>query len=240
MPNVSVPLLHIQGLTSHYGRIQALHGIDCDIQAGELVALVGANGAGKTTLLRTLSGVQPATGGSVYFNTQNITQLSPDQRVRLGISQVPEGRQVFSPLSVEDNLRLGAYTRPHSEVSNSIDQVYQLFPILQTKRHQSAGTLSGGQQQMLAIGRALVAHPALLLLDEPSMGLAPKLVHDIFEKIQLLKETGMTIFLVEQNAHLALSIADRGYVIEMGKIVLADTGPALLENAKVKEAYLGI
>jgi branched-chain amino acid transport system ATP-binding protein len=232
-------LLEIAGLTSHYGRIQALKGIDLSVREGELLALVGANGAGKTTLLRTISGVQPASGGTIRFAGDDITRIKAARRVTLGIAQVPEGRQVFGPLSVEDNLMLGAYTRSEG-MAEDRDRIYAMFPALRQKRREPAGTLSGGQQQMLAIGRALMARPKLLLLDEPSMGLAPLLVAEIFATIRTLKEAGTTIFLVEQNAHAALAIADRGYVLETGRIVLQDSGRALLANDKVKEAYLGL
>jgi branched-chain amino acid transport system ATP-binding protein len=233
-------LLEITGLASHYGRIQALRDITLEVGEGELVALVGANGAGKTTLLRTISGVQPATAGAIRFAGQDITRSAPDRRVRLGITQVPEGRQVFAPLSVEDNLRLGGYSRPRPEVGRGLAQVYARFPVLAERRERPAGTLSGGQQQMLAIGRALMASPRCLLLDEPSMGLAPMLVEEIFRTIRQLKEAGTTIFLVEQNAFAALAIADRGYVMETGAIALAGTGAALLQNEQVKTAYLGL
>ncbi len=233
-------LLEVEGLTSHYGRIAALKGVDVEVAEGELVALVGANGAGKTTLLRTISGVQPASGGAVRFRGRDVSRLHPSRRVALGISQVPEGRQVFGPLSVEDNLRLGAYARRGDDIEEDLDRAYATFPVLKARRGQAAGTLSGGEQQMLAISRALMAQPRLLLLDEPSMGLAPFLVAQIFEAIAELKREGTTIFLVEQNAQAALAIADRGYVIETGNIVLSDTGAALLANEKVKEAYLGI
>jgi len=233
-------LLSIRGLTSHYGRIQALAGIDIEIRPGQLVALVGANGAGKTTLLRTVSGVQPASGGSIHFAGQDITRMAPHQRVKLGICQSPEGRQVFGPLSIEDNLRLGAFTRPKGEMTDDMEAMYQLFPILKEKRNLPAGTLSGGQQQMLAMARALMGRPKLLLLDEPSMGLAPLLVDEIFRVVESLKAKGMTIFLVEQNAHAALSIADVGYVIEAGRTLLSGPGPELLKNEDVKRAYLGI
>lgn len=233
-------LLEIAGLTGHYGRIQALSGIDLSIAEGELLALVGGNGAGKTTLLRTVSGVQPATGGTIRFAGQDITRAAPSQRVRLGIAQVPEGRQIFGPLAVEDNLLLGGYTRPKREAEAERERIYALFPVLAAKRSEPAGTLSGGQQQMLAIGRALMAKPRLLLLDEPSMGLAPLLVEEIFRAIVALKQAGTTIFLVEQNAQGALAIADRGYVLETGRIVLHDTGKALLANDKVRQAYLGL
>ena len=233
-------MLRVEGLTSHYGRIQALKGIDLDITEGELVALVGGNGAGKTTLLRTLSGVQPASGGRVTFRDREITRASPAARVGRGISQVPEGRQVWGPISVEDNLRLGTVKRRGSDVATDLERMYAMFPVLKEKRGQAAGTLSGGQQQMLALCRALMANPDLLLLDEPSMGLAPLLVDQILEAVVTLKSQGVTVFLVEQNAFAALKIADRGYVIETGKIVLCDSGKALLDNERVKEAYLGI
>ncbi len=233
-------MLRVEGLTSHYGRIQALKGIDLEIAEGELVALVGGNGAGKTTLLRTLSGVQPASGGRVSFREREITRASPAARVGQGISQVPEGRQVWGPISVEDNLKLGTVKRRGSDVAADLERMYAMFPVLKEKRGQAAGTLSGGQQQMLALCRALMANPELLLLDEPSMGLAPLLVDQILEAVVTLKSRGVTVFLVEQNAFAALKIADRGYVIETGKIVLCDSGKALLDNERVKEAYLGI
>jgi ABC-type branched-subunit amino acid transport system ATPase component/hemerythrin-like domain-containing protein len=233
-------VLEIRGLATHYGRIQALNGIDLEINKGELVALVGSNGAGKTTLLRTIVGLQRASTGSLKFGGRDITRLRADRRVKLGIALIPEGRQVFGPLSVEDNLRLGAYTRPQDEqIGVDLEQMYTLFPILKQKRKQAAGTLSGGQQQMLAMARALMARPQLLLLDEPSMGLAPLLVEEIFNTIKELKRRGITTFLVEQNASAALAIADRGYVIETGDIVLSGSGQALLQDDKVKEAYLG-
>ncbi len=233
-------MLEVEGLTSHYGRIQALKGIDLEIAEGELVALVGGNGAGKTTLLRTLSGVQPASAGRIIFRGRDITRSSPVARVGQGICQVPEGRQVWGPISVEDNLRLGTVKRRGSDVAADLERMYAMFPVLKEKRAQAAGTLSGGQQQMLALCRALMANPDLLLLDEPSMGLAPLLVDQILEAVLALKAQGVTVFLVEQNAFAALKIADRGYVIETGKIVLCDRGQTLLDNDRVKEAYLGI
>ncbi len=233
-------VLATKGLTSHYGRIQALHGIDITVGEGQLVALVGANGAGKTTLLRTISGVQPASGGSIQLYSSDITNMSPDRRVRSGICQVPEGRQVFGPMSIEDNLRLGAFTRPKKDIDDDVEKMYALFPILKEKRELPAGTLSGGQQQMLAMARALMGRPRLLLLDEPSMGLAPLLVEEIFRIVKTLKAQGITILLVEQNAHAALSIADIGYVIETGTIALSGPGPELLDNEQVKSAYLGM
>jgi len=233
-------MLEVTELTSHYGRIQALKGLDFQVRKGELVALVGANGAGKTTLLRAISGVQPVSAGRVRFDNEDITAMRADLRVKRGIVQVPEGRQVFAPLTIEDNLRLGAYTRTRSESDEELERVYAMFEILKQKRLQPAGNLSGGQQQMLAMGRALMAKPQLLLLDEPSMGLAPRLVSEIFATIRSLKEAHTTICLVDQNARAALSIADRGYVLETGRIVLEGPGPELLKNEQVKAAYLGL
>lgn len=233
-------MLRTDGLSSHYGRIQALRDVSLTIQAGEIAALVGANGAGKTTLLRALSGVQPVSRGRVIFDGADITSTQPHARVRAGISQSPEGRQVFAELSVEDNLRLGAFCRKDQQISSDMERVFVLFPILRNFRSRLAGGLSGGQQQMLAIGRALMAAPRLLLLDEPSMGLAPILVDQILEAIVGLKHDGITIFLVEQNAFAALSIADRGYVMETGTVVASATGRELLEDERVQEAYLGI
>ena len=233
-------LLTISDLTSYYGRIQALREVNVEVDSGELVALVGANGAGKTTLMRTISGVQPVAGGSVRFDGLDITRLAPERRVRLGISQVPEGRQVFGPMAVEDNLRLGAFTRSRADCEQDLERVYGMFPVLKERRQQLAATLSGGEQQMLAISRALMARPRLLLLDEPSMGLSPILVDETFETIQELRRGGTTVFLVEQNAYRALSVADRGYVLETGRTVLTDSGAALLANQRVRQAYLGV
>jgi branched-chain amino acid transport system ATP-binding protein len=233
-------MLEVSGLESRYGRIPALKGIDLLVRPGELVALVGANGAGKTTLLRSLSGVQPASAGCVRYEGADITHAAPERRVRMGIVQVPEGRQVFGPLSVEDNLRLGGYTRPASESRASLERVYAMFPVLRERRRAPAGTLSGGQQQMLAIGRALMARPRLLLLDEPSMGLAPRLVEEIFDCVQGLRDADTGIFLVDQNARAALAIADRGYVLETGRIVSSGSGEGLLADASVQAAYLGL
>ncbi len=233
-------MLEIRALESRYGRIPALKGIDLSIAEGELVALVGANGAGKTTLLRALSGVQRVSAGQVVFEGEDITRASSDRRVRLGIVQVPEGRLVFAPLSVEDNLRLGGYTRTRDESDAALARVFEMYPVLKSRRRQPAGTLSGGQQQMLAMGRALMARPKLLLLDEPSMGLAPRLVAEIFAAIRELKAAGTTIFLVDQNARAALSVAERGYVLETGRIVLSGSGAQLLDDEQVQEAYLGI
>ena len=232
-------LLEIEGLNAHYGRIHALKSASLTVGEGELVALVGANGAGKTTLLRTLSGVHSATSGTIRFEGRDITRMPAHQRVAEGLIQVPEGRQLFGPQSVEDNLRLGAYRRGGNP-ERDLEDLYAMFPVLKVKRDQPAGTLSGGQQQMVAIGRALMAKPRVLLLDEPSMGLAPLLVGEIFNAVERLKEQGTTILLVEQNAYAALAIADRGYVIETGEITLHDSGSALLANERVKQAYLGL
>ena len=239
-PASAVTMLEIRSISSRYGRIQALHGVDLDVKQGQLVALVGANGAGKTTLLRTISGVQPASAGSIHLFGRDITRLPPYERVRLGICQVPEGRHVFGPMSIEDNLRLGAYTRARNNLDADLERMYELFPILKEKRALPAGTLSGGQQQMLAMARALMGQPRLLLLDEPSMGLAPLLVEETFRVVKHLKSEGITIFLVEQNAHAALSIADVGYVMETGRTILTGTGENLLNNEQVKQAYLGM
>jgi branched-chain amino acid transport system ATP-binding protein len=232
-------MLDVRGLGSRYGRIQALQGIDLHVDAGELVALVGANGAGKTTLLRTLSGVQPASEGVVRFDGIDLARESPRERVQLGIVQVPEGRQVFGPLSVEDNLRLGAFARRSRGSGQRLHEVLALFPALDKKRGEPAGTLSGGQQQMLAIGRALMADPRLLLLDEPGMGLAPVLVAEIFTQIAALKQRGTTILLVDQNATAALGIADRGYVMETGRIAMHGPAAELLRDPQVQRTYLG-
>ena len=233
-------MLRVTALESRYGRIPALKGIDLRVGAGELVALVGANGAGKTTLLRAISGVQPIAAGRIEFCGEDVTAAPPEARVRRGMVQVPEGRQVFGPLSVVDNLRLGAYRRARAESAASLERVYAMFPDLAERRAQPAGTLSGGQQQMLAMGRALMARPRLLLLDEPSMGLAPRLVAGIFACIQALRDADLALLLVEQNARAALAIADRGYVLETGRIVLAGTGAELLADEGVRTAYLGL
>jgi branched-chain amino acid transport system ATP-binding protein len=229
-------MLDVKGLRAGYGRIRALHGIDLSVERGELVALVGANGAGKSTLLRALSGVQPSEG-DIRFEGSPIGSLPAERRVALGMVQCPEGRQVFGPLSVEDNLRLGAYRRGSM---SSLERVYALFPALAERRRQAAGTLSGGQQQMLAIGRALMASPRLLLLDEPAMGLAPRLVAEIFACIRRLRAEDTAILLVEQNAAAALAIADRGYVLETGRVVLEGSGRELLADPAVRSAYLGL
>jgi branched-chain amino acid transport system ATP-binding protein len=232
-------VLKIGNLRAGYGRIPVLHGIDLEVRAGELVALLGANGAGKTTLLRSISGVHPASG-EIFFDGKSIAHLRAEHRVSLGIVQVPEGRQVISPLSVEDNLRLGAYRRGRADTAASLERVYALFPALVERRNHAAGGLSGGQQQMLALGRALMAQPRLLLLDEPSMGLAPRLVAEIFACIERLRAADTAILLVEQNATAALGIAERGFVLEAGRLTLSGTGRELLANSGIRAAYLGI
>lgn len=245
LPSIEPPLpaevlLRVSGMESCYGRIKALKGINLEVRRGETVALVGANGAGKTTFLRTLSGVQPMSAGRIHFDGEDISPLRSDKRMRRGICQSPEGRQVFGPLSIEDNLRLGAYTQARVHVEEDLARVFDMFPILKEKRLLPAGTLSGGQQQMLAIGRALMGRPQMLLLDEPSMGLAPLLVQEVFNVVKRLKAQGMTILLVEQNAFAALAIADRGYVLETGLVTLTGTGEELLSNEQVRAAYLGM
>jgi branched-chain amino acid transport system ATP-binding protein len=231
-------VLEVRALASHYGRVQALHGVSLAVRSRETVALVGANGAGKTTLLNTISGVQRASGGGVFFEGADITAMPAHRRVRLGIAQVPEGRQVFTTLSVEDNLRLGAYVTSHASAMRGLERIYALFPVLRERRESPAGTLSGGQQQMLAIGRALMAEPRLLLLDEPSMGLAPVIAAEIFAAIAALKQSGTTMLLVEQNAHAALAAADRGCVMVTGRIVHDGPAHALRHRADLRRAYL--
>lgn len=233
-------MLVIENLTSRYGRIEVLHGLSLEVKQGEIVTLVGSNGAGKTTLLRVISGVQPMHAGSIRFLDEPVDRVAPHVRVAKGIVQVPEGRQVFSPLSVEDNLKLGAWSRKDSDIAVDIEGVYATFPVLAEKRAVAAGSLSGGQQQMLAMGRALMARPKLILLDEPSMGLAPILVDQIFSIIGGLKRQGITVLLVEQNAYAALAIADRGYVIETGRISHSGSGRELLNDPRVRAAYLGL
>lgn len=233
------PVLEVSGLVAGYGRIEALHGVDLVLAKGELVALVGANGAGKTTLLRTVSGLIAARGGQVRLLGLDITRMPPEQRVRSGLAQVLEGRQVFGPLSVQDNLRLGAFTQP-ADVGGRIDEMYAMFPVLEEKRLQPAWQLSGGQQQMLAMARALMSQPEVLLLDEPSMGLAPLLVREVFRVVRTLKDRGISILLVEQNARAALAIADRGYVMETGSVALSGPADELLADERVRSAYLGM
>ena len=236
----SRPMLDVRDVTVHYGRIQALREISLHIHAGELVALVGNNGAGKSTLLHAICGIEPLSGGTITFEGEDLRREGADRRVRRGIAQVPEARQVFGPMTVEDNLMMGAFTRPTCEAVRDLDGIYATFPMLAERRGQSAGTLSGGQQQMLAIARAMMAKPRLLLMDEPSMGLAPKTTDETFDIILSLKTAGTTVFLVEQNASSALAVADRGYVIETGRVVATGTGQELLHDRRVREAYLGM
>ncbi|MCS6855363.1 MAG: ABC transporter ATP-binding protein [Elioraea sp.] len=233
-------MLRVEGLRSAYGRIEAIKGVDLEVRAGEIVALIGANGAGKTTLLRAISGVQPISAGAILFEGERIEALPPHARVARGIAQVPEGRQVFGPLSVEDNLRLGAFRRGGEQAAEGLAEVFALFPVLAEKRRQAAAGLSGGQQQMLAIGRALMSRPRLLLLDEPSMGLAPLLVDQILEAVVALRARGITVLLVEQNAAAALAIADRGYVLETGRVAHEGEARSLLRDPRLREAYLGV
>jgi len=236
-------LLKVRNLKSFYGYLQALRGVSIHVEEGEIVALIGANGAGKTTLLNSIAGIISSKKGQILFKDKDITHFPPQQIVKQGISLVPEGRQLFTPLSVMDNLILGAYQRYERKNKDNIeadlDRVFHFFPILKERRKQLAGTLSGGEQQMLAIARALMSKPKLLLLDEPSMGLAPKVVKEIFRIILELQKEGTTIFLVEQNAKMALGIANRGYVIETGRIVIQGSSQELLGNKEIRRAYLG-
>ena len=233
-------MLEVRGLKVAYGGINAVKGIDLDVKRGELVTLIGANGAGKTSTLKALTGLHKPAAGHIYYNNNEITALPPFRLVRQGIALVPEGRGVFARLTVKENIAMGAYSRvDHAQIAADQDRVYALFPRLAERRKQLAGTLSGGEQQMLAIGRALMSRPQLLLLDEPSMGLAPLMVHKIFETIRAIAAEGVTLLLVEQNAKLALEICHRGYVMESGTIALADSAQALLTNPQVRQAYLG-
>ncbi|CNF03330.1 leucine/isoleucine/valine transporter ATP-binding protein [Yersinia nurmii] len=232
-------MLSLNQVSAHYGKIQALHQVSLHIQQGEIVTLIGANGAGKTTLLGTLCGEPRATEGTIHFLDREITDWQTARIMREAIAIVPEGRRVFSRMTVEENLAMGGFFANREQYQQRIERVYDLFPRLHERRIQRSGTMSGGEQQMLAIGRALMSQPKLLLLDEPSLGLAPIIILQIFDTIQQLREEGMTIFLVEQNANQALKLADRGYVLENGHIVLEDTGAALLANEAVRSAYLG-
>ena len=232
-------MLKIDNLRVNYGGIEAVKGISFTVPEGQIVTLIGANGAGKSTTLRTIAGLVKPASGEIYFQEQAITGLAPNVIVSRGITLVPEGRRVFLQMTVEENLEMGAYTRSGGDIDADLEKVYAYFPRLMERRRQIAGTLSGGEQQMLAMGRALMSRPKLLMLDEPSMGLAPILVEQIFKIIQTLHEAGTTILLVEQNAQAALSIADRGYVLETGKIVTSGTGTELLASPEIKKAYLG-
>ena len=238
-------MLKVKNINTYYGQVHALKNVSLHLSEGEIVTLIGANGAGKTTILNTISAVTPPLNGEILFDGVPITRLAPDKIVEMGISQVPEGRQVFKPLTVEENLELGAYLRYRKRegrgaIKKELDGIYALFPVLLERRKQMAGTLSGGEQQMLAIGRALMARPRLLLLDEPSMGLAPLIIQEIFAVIEnLRRDKKTTVLLVEQNAKAALKMADRGYVLETGKVILEGMASELLENKEVQRAYLG-
>ena len=232
-------MLKVNDINVYYGSIHAIKDISFEVRNGQIVTLVGANGAGKSTTLQTISGLLHSKTGSIEFLGKNLAGVAPHKRVEHGLAHVPEGRRVFLQMSVEENLEMGAYTRPRSEIDDGIADVYSRFPRLKERRKQVAGTLSGGEQQMLAMGRALMSKPQLLMLDEPSMGLSPILVDQIFDIIKELHNAGTTILLVEQNAQMALSIADNAYVLESGKIVLSGTGAELLASEQVKKAYLG-
>ena len=229
-----------EGLRSRYGRIEVLHGVDLEVRSGEIVTVVGANGAGKTTLLRCLSGVQPVSGGAITFRGESFTTVPAWKRLGHGLAQSPEGRQIFTNLSVAENLRLGAFLFADTRVDRDMETAFAMFPILKEKRNLVAGGLSGGQQQMLAIARALMGRPSCLLLDEPSMGLAPIIVAQIFEVVKGLREMDVTVLLVEQNAYGALKIADRGYVMETGHITMSGSAAELIADPRIREAYLGI
>jgi len=232
-------MLKVNDINVYYGSIHAIKGVSFEVNKGEIVTLIGANGAGKSTILNTVSGLLKSKTGSVSFLDKTISDIMPHKIVANGLAQVPEGRRVFLNMTVEENLEMGAFTRKASEIGDSLDNVYVRFPRLKERRKQVAGTLSGGEQQMLAMGRALMSKPELLMLDEPSMGLAPLLVEQIFEIIKELNNAGTTILLVEQNAQMALSVADRGYVLETGKIVTSAMASDLLNNDAVRKAYLG-
>ncbi|MGN7410417.1 MULTISPECIES: ABC transporter ATP-binding protein [unclassified Sporosarcina] len=233
-------MLSIQDLNVYYGSIHALKGVSLEVNEGEIVTLIGANGAGKSTLLKTLSGLLKPKEGTIHYQDSLISGKPAQSIVKMGVSQVPEGRRVFADMTVEENIELGAYLRKDkAEIGKDFKKVYGIFPRLYERRKQTAGTLSGGEQQMLAMGRAIMARPKLLLLDEPSMGLAPLMVKTIFETVKDISKAGTTILLVEQNAHIALSIADRGYVIETGRVILSGTAAELQASEEVKNAYLG-
>jgi len=234
-----VAFLEVEDIRTFYGNIEALKGVSLTVEEGECVTLIGSNGAGKSTTLRTISGLTPPRHGSVKFNGQEIARLPPQEIVSLGVVQSPEGRHVFPRMTVRENLDLGAYLRRDDEIASDIEQVFDLFPRLKERERQKAGTMSGGEQQMLAIGRAMMAKPKLLLLDEPSMGIAPVLVDRIYETVEEINKRGMTILLVEQNANYALSVSTRGYVLETGKVALTDTSDNLRTNPEVQAAYLG-
>ena len=232
-------LLSVNDINVYYGAIHAIKGVSFEVNEGEIVTLIGANGAGKSTTLKTISGLLRSRTGDITFQDQSITGIPAHKLITRGLAQVPEGRAIFLQMTVEENLEMGAYTRPNSEIEAGLKNVYEHFPRLEERKKQIAGTLSGGEQQMLAMGRALMSAPKLLMMDEPSMGLAPILVDEIFEIIKTLHKAGTTILLVEQNAQMALSVAARGYVLETGRIVTSGTGEELLKDESVKKAYLG-
>ena len=232
-------VLELQGIHTYYGRIHALQGVSLEVRRGEIVTLIGANGAGKTTILKTISGLLHARQGKVLLHSKDITQKAAHELVRAGIGHAPEGRRIFSRLTVLENLQMGAFTRTHAEAQEGIEHVYTLFPRLRERSSQRGGSLSGGEQQMLAVGRALMSKPSVLLLDEPSLGLSPILVQEIFEIITEINSRGTTILLVEQNALQALHVAQRGYVLQTGRVILADTAEKLAANPDVRRAYLG-
>lgn len=232
-------MLKLENVHTFYGPVEALKGVSLDVNAGEIVTLIGANGAGKSTLLMTVCGSPQATRGTVFFEGRDITRQPTHVIMRRGLAVVPEGRRIFPGLTVLENLHMGGFFAAKERLEEDLERIYILFPRLQERRHQRGGTLSGGEQQMLSIARALMSRPALLLLDEPSLGLAPLVIAQIFETLEEIREEGVTIFLVEQNAHRALQLADRGYVLENGRIVLADEGDNLLVNQEVRKAYLG-
>ena len=232
-------ILKVEGINVYYGAIHAIKDISFEVNRGEIVTLIGANGAGKTTTLQTISGLLHTRTGTITFQDQNITNIRADKLVARGLAQVPEGRRVFLQMSVQENLEMGAYTQPQTGVPKDLEMVFALFPRLKERRNQVAGTLSGGEQQMLAMGRALMSNASMLMLDEPSMGLSPLLVQEIFDIIRDIHKEGMTILLVEQNAQMALSVADRAYVLETGRVVMDGTGAELLTNERVRNAYLG-
>ena len=232
-------LLSVNDLHVYYGAIHAVKGVSLEVNEGEIVTLIGANGAGKSTVLNTISGLLHAKTGTIEFMGSPTNTMAPNKIVQLGLAQCPEGRRVFAHMTVEENLEMGAYTRPNSSIEGNLEHVYELFPRLKERSKQISGTLSGGEQQMLAVGRALMSRPKLIMMDEPSLGLAPLVVKDIFNIIGEINKNGITVLLIEQNANMALKAADIGYVIETGKITLTGTGDELLNNESVKEAYLG-
>ena len=230
---------NVENIHVYYGAIHAIRGVSFHVNEGEVVTLIGANGAGKSTILKTVSGLLRPKSGTIVFDGTDITQIQPHKLIPMGLAHVPEGRRIFQQMTVEENLEMGAFTQPKGGIAADLEQVFTLFPRLKERRRQIAGTLSGGEQQMLAMGRALMSHPKLLMLDEPSMGLAPILVEQIFDIIRSLHRTGTTILLVEQNAQMALSVADRAYVLETGEITLTGTGDELIHSDDIRKAYLG-